>query len=339
MSECANCRKPFSAGSCIVPCIICRCLFHADTQCANLTVSETRVLDLRKTPMMVYRCQTCTNQSGLYLDVRQMISELKEDIQKLNNVCTTVDDLNTQYEVTKQEVEDLKIAHQSIEVMQSQITTMESDINSLKSTVATVSISEGDESPANLDKSMISTPDSLASEIQDRFRRSTNIILYKIPEHQQEDDPQDHASQIPNDRSSRNHDFRYVQSILNKIHNIDVAHIKVRRLNGDSKNGPRPILVNLHSADEVMRVIRNKKLLPSIINVSSDKTPTQRAQLKSLIKKVEDHNLPHPNEQKKIKYIRTPHQRHRQKTLQHNLQTQGEEGLNVLLSECAESNE
>ena len=105
---------------------------------------------------MVYRCQACTNQSGLYPDVRQMISELKEDIQKLNNLCTTVDDLKTQYEVTKQEVEDLKIAHQSIEVMQSQITTMESDINSLKSIVATVSTSGGDVSPANLEKSMIS---------------------------------------------------------------------------------------------------------------------------------------------------------------------------------------
>ena len=62
-------------------------------------------------------------------------------------------------------------------------------------------------------------------------------------------------------------------------------------------------MVNLQSADEVMRVIRNKKLLPSIINISSDKTPTQRAQPRSLIKKVEDHNLAHPNEQKKIKYI------------------------------------
>ena len=101
-----------------------------------------------------------------------------------------------------------------------------------------------------------------------------NIILYKVPEHQQVDDPQNHASQIPNDRSSHNHNFRYVQSILNKIHNIDVAHIKVRRLNDDSKNGPRPILINLQSAGEVTRVIRNKKLLPSIISVSSDKTPT-----------------------------------------------------------------
>ena len=85
MSECANCKKHFAFGSSIEPCIICRGLFHAHTSCANFTASETRVLEVKKTPMMVYRCQACTTQSGLYPDVRQMVSELKDDIQKLNS--------------------------------------------------------------------------------------------------------------------------------------------------------------------------------------------------------------------------------------------------------------
>ena len=107
--------------------------------------------------------------------------KVKEDIQKLNNLCTTVDDLKSQYEITKREVGDFKIAHQSIVVMKVQMATIESYINNLKSSVASVEKSVGDASLVNLDSSTASAPDLLVAEVQDHLCRSANIILYKAP--------------------------------------------------------------------------------------------------------------------------------------------------------------
>ena len=95
-----------------------------------------------------------------------------------------------------------------------------------------------------------------------------------------------------------------VTSILSRVHGIDLTGIIVRRLcKYDAGNKPRPLLVRLSSADEVLRILRNRHVLPPMIQASSDKTAAERTQLKALIEEVTHHNKANPNNKKKIKYV------------------------------------
>ena len=92
-----------------------------------------------------------------------------------------------------------------------------------------------------------------------------------------------------------------VISILNRVPGIDLAGIIVRKLGTyNPGNKPRPLLVRLASADEVcLRVLRNRHVIPRMIQAYFDKTTAERALLKSLIEEVNRHNKENPNNKKK----------------------------------------
>ena len=267
MSECVNCKKHFASGSSIVPCIICRGLFRADTTCANLSASETRVLELKKTPMMVYRCQGCTTQSDLYPDVRQMVSELKDDIQKLNSGYTAIEEWKSQYEdetwsVWVEEGSSINWKYESTDHYYWKWINHVKIICSISWCVYERIISL---QPVQVIDHR--SPDALAAEIQDRLRRSQNIILYKVPEpqlavvlwdHQRRsateasthsNDLEDLPSRSATEAPTLSNNLEYIRNLLAKINNIDLTQLKVRRLHSENnKGGHIPVLVRLQSS-------------------------------------------------------------------------------------------
>ena len=89
-------------------------------------------------------------------------------------------------------------------------------------------------------------------------------------------------------------DYQTIASILSSIENVDVSNLNPRRLGKvDPQTGPRPILVNMRSSQDALRVVRNKRLLPKGVEVSLDKTAAQRKHLKALIAEVDAHNESH----------------------------------------------
>ena len=138
----------------------------------------------------------------------------------------------------------------------------------------------------------------LAVDLQDQQGRSAT----EAPTHSNDlDDLQScSATKAP----THSNDPEYIKNLLAKINNIDLTQLKVKRLHSENNKGdPSPVLMRLQSSVEVIRVIRNRKLLLKNINIFSGKTPAQPAQLRSIVKKVTDYNQAHPNEPKMIKYI------------------------------------
>ena len=94
-----------------------------------------------------------------------------------------------------------------------------------------------------------------------------------------------------------------VMQILLPIPGIDVTNLTVvraRRQNGDRR---RFITARLASAQEALRVLRNRRLLPRGVDVTADRTLSQRDQFRAVRQEVVEFNAANPGNPKKIQYI------------------------------------
>lgn len=104
----------------------------------------------------------------------------------------------------------------------------------------------------------------MVAEMQERITRSSNLVVYNLPE-----------------SGPNGNEPLAIQQLLSVVQNVDLASLITRRLGRNpSGDRPRQILVSLRSNAEIMRIIRNRYLLPRSISVSSDKTPAQRDELR-----------------------------------------------------------
>ena len=126
---------------------------------------------------------------------------------------------------------------------------------------------------------------NLAAELQDRIYRSSNIIIYGVPENQQ----------MP--------DSDAVMQILLPIPGIDVTNLTVVRARRQIGDRPRFITARLASAQEALRVLRNRRLLPRGVDVTADRTLSQRDQFRAVRQEVQEFNAANPGNPKKIQYI------------------------------------
>lgn len=127
----------------------------------------------------------------------------------------------------------------------------------------------------------------MVAEMQERLTRSSNLIVYNLPE-----------------AGPNGDEPRAIQQLLSVVQNIDLGTITTRRLGRNpSADRPRPILVGLKSNADVLRVIRNRHMLPRSISVSSDRTPAQRDELRQLREQAEEHNRLNPTSRKSVKYV------------------------------------
>ena len=91
--------------------------------------------------------------------------------------------------------------------------------------------------------------------------------------------------------------------ILLPIPGLDLARIIATRSRRQAGDGPRFITVWFSSAQDALRVLRIRRLLPEGIGVTADRTLAQREQFREVKHEVEEHNAANPNNFKIIKYI------------------------------------
>ena len=126
---------------------------------------------------------------------------------------------------------------------------------------------------------------SLAAELQDRINRSRNVIIYGVPEN----------SHIP--------DIDAVKQIFIPFPGVDVASITVTRSRRTADDRPRFITARLVSLQDVLRVLRNRRLLPREVDVTVDRTLEQREHFRALRAEIEQFNAANSGNPKRIKYI------------------------------------
>lgn len=143
------------------------------------------------------------------------------------------------------------------------------------------------------DPTLMADPDDIIREVDERSRRSKNIILYNVSE--------------TDGMMSSDHDV--VSNLIKSLPTtapIDLAEVKVFRLgsvNAKNLQKPRPLKVILKNKTDVIDILKNSKHFSNDVKASSDKTIMQRQQwlkLKQQLQALEEKG----DNTKTIKYIK-----------------------------------
>lgn len=115
--------------------------------------------------------------------------------------------------------------------------------------------------------------EQVITEIHDRQSRETNIIVFNLNES---------VKSTHKDRLAD--DIITIQSLFSEIPDVDFNKIQTFRLGKYVENKKRPVKVKLNCKEDVLKLLRNKKLIKTDDNVkiSADQTLMQRNHFKSL---------------------------------------------------------
>ena len=96
--------------------------------------------------------------------------------------------------------------------------------------------------------------DTIAREVQERFNRSRNVIIFNLEESQN----------IAADRDR-------IIGLFNTL-NINTNNIEIRRIGRVIRDRPRAVVVTLNSRTDVINVLRNRRQMPQHISVKWNNT-------------------------------------------------------------------
>ena len=93
----------------IVPCISCHELYHWEP-CAQLTASEIKELELKKKPLMVYRCPSCDEASrgDIIPDLNGSINDINQNINLINKNITEIEKVREIATINRNDIVQLK---------------------------------------------------------------------------------------------------------------------------------------------------------------------------------------------------------------------------------------
>lgn len=135
----------------------------------------------------------------------------------------------------------------------------------------------------------------IINEISERHKKEKNIIIYNLPEQANGSSAQKHTA-----------DLQKTKEVLQSLTpEVETDHIKISRLGKPAQNKVLPLKVQLSSREDVFLILKNKKKLRELninIQISTDKTPFQRQQLKSTIDQLNERKTK-GEENLYIKYI------------------------------------
>ena len=99
-------------------------------------------------------------------------------------------------------------------------------------------------------------------------------------------------------------DRQRIFDALSVISDIELAGLSVRRIPSRRTDLRRPIIARLVNPDDVIRVLRSRRLLPPGLTADANHTVAERARFDLLREQVNQNNAAHPNDRKRIKYVR-----------------------------------
>lgn len=171
----------------------------------------------------------------------------------------------------------------SLKDAEKRIETLEKNVDNLQATIVKLkSCGENMEKPveavSNANTSNGISHEGIMTEIEERKKRSNNLIFFNIPEV---------AASTTEHKIIK--DTSTVRNILTKIiPNSDISIQKVIRI-GKVTNKPRPVRVVMQDPMIIKQVLRNRNLNPEpAIKISADLTIAQRKFLNDVRKQLEE---------------------------------------------------
>uniref|UniRef100_A0A8D8UH26 Uncharacterized protein n=1 Tax=Cacopsylla melanoneura TaxID=428564 RepID=A0A8D8UH26_9HEMI len=168
-----------------------------------------------------------------------------------------------------------------ITLLQEQVKKLQDSLDSIK---------QGNETKS---KCTSSDMDDVINEMEERKKRSKNIIIYDIQESKNTD---------PEDR--KKHDLSKFKEILETIEIQNVKPTRIVRLGNidKDKSSSRPMLVTVENKSTAISILKNANI-KHMKNMKNDLTPIQRSKLKELRERLAEKQGNGENDWS-IKYVR-----------------------------------
>ena len=247
--------------------------------CASVTSSENKVLQLKSKKVLVYRCKSCDENGGDSPKLIEAIASLQSAVKSLTGAVDYVNKLkSTVVPAIHSDIKGLKVSNnnleskvdkhimasnQVVEGVQNTISDLSTKVNKLEEVVPTLSTAAAVPS--------LNNAQGVIDEIEERKKRECNLIIFNADDFDEESYVLDKNAQL-------------VSSVLAKINNIKTVFnsSNVKRLGDYETDKKRPILVKMRHHNEVSNVLMHWNLIKKPFSVSFDLTPYQREQFKVL---------------------------------------------------------
>ena len=98
-------------------------------------------------------------------------------------------------------------------------------------------------------------------------------------------------------------DMQRVSDAVSRFPGLSLNGLSVRRVPSRRSDILRPIVARINSQDDVIRFLRNQRLIPSGLTAHADRTEAEHNRFQLLLDQVNQHNETHPDDKKRIKYV------------------------------------
>lgn len=194
----------------------------------------------------------------------RILGFIRAEFDKFNQVL-----VNFKQEIREMYLKDMAGMQQNIQDLTDRIEQLEKGTNSSANPAAV-------------------TEEEIMSELQDRERRSNNIMIYNLEE--------------PSSNESMDLDIVNVKGAIQAVKKINVDNKKIIRLGVKRQGITRPVKVILNSREDVLDIVKNKFRCRNPVRIDHDRTHKQRKHLQDLKEQLRSlHEAGH--EEKTIRYI------------------------------------
>lgn len=246
--------------------------FHVS--CTSLSQAEYSKLSKDNSRKWSCGRDDCVNSSKQPLNL--MINQLSQLSKVIGELVTKVDQLTPLPAKVDQILEQVDDLNKNLVSLEQRVHVNETKIASLEESVKNLARSDVD-----LEK--------VVSEVSERNRRASNIMVYGLPE----STSQDTQTRI-------NHDLDKIAKLINSVlPEFSIAGVKAYRLGKKSADKSRPLKLLLkseHDARSVLSVFSPEAAKDadpdfSSVKLGRDRTPNEQKYLKSLAAELEERKL------------------------------------------------
>lgn len=196
-------------------------------------------------------------------------------------------ELQSDVKALKENTQDTKQSYADVLKIRSESESLKGNLNELVKKVEEISSHDNPVLKKN-------TIEPAIEEIKEREKRSTNVVIFGVPE------------PVVEDREQRvQREMSAVRALLEKAgDDIRTDDIKIHRVGKYNKDKVRPVKIILPSRELALRVLKQRQKINTDggIYVKSDQTPLQRQHMKALLRELEERTK-NGKEKLKIKYV------------------------------------
>ncbi len=302
--KCAKCDKNFKSRDKIVQCGTCKQTFHAKCQNVSDRKYDTLKEEGEDTMWMCISCNQVTrgmvqNITNIEQRVTALEAEVsakadKSEIQQTNTRLNNFMQGAKTMIVAKADKKEMEALNQRVISIEQQVNngTLDKDSEEL-SKLLEEKLKEQKELVSQQENNAESAMSEAMKEMEDRKRRSNNIVLHNIDE-----------SSSTDAEARRSHDEQLVRKIFREHLKIEVnlkldnnQKAMVRRLGMKTEGKSRSMKVVLPQPEDVAKVLKNAKALSQSsdkdikkIVIKPDLTPMQRKEELKLVKEKNEKN-------------------------------------------------